>query len=82
MMLVIILTSLFIYRDHYSGIHGISFFTLIMLPYGVYTARKRNIKAHKMTMVSMYFGALVIAGLFTLAPNRLMGQALWTWLGA
>ena len=52
-----------------------------MLPYGVYMARKRKIKGHKMTMVSMYFGALVIAGIFTLAPNRLLGDAVWSWLG-
>jgi len=81
MMLVIVLTSLFIYRDHYSWIHGLSFFTLIMLPYGVYMARKRDIKGHRMTMFSMYFGALVIAGIFTLSPNRLLGDAVWSWLG-
>jgi uncharacterized membrane protein len=32
-------------------------------------------------MISLYFGALVITGLFTLLPNRLIGQALQAWLG-
>ena len=81
LMLVIVLTSLFIYRGHYSWIHALSFFTLAMLPYGVYLARTRNTKKHGFTMVGLYLGALVIAGVFTLLPNRLMGSALWQWLG-
>ncbi|NBQ28743.1 MAG: DUF2306 domain-containing protein [Rhodobacteraceae bacterium] len=81
LMLTIVVSSLFIYRDHYSWIHGLSFFTLAMLPRGVYLARKHHIKQHQMTMVSMYFGALVIAGIFTLLPSRLMGQAVWRWFG-
>ena len=32
-------------------------------------------------MISMYVGALVVTGLFTLLPGRLIGGAVWGWLG-
>jgi len=44
-------------------------------------ARRRNIKAHRLTMISIFVGALLITGLFTLLPQRLIGQAVWGGLG-
>jgi len=46
----------------------------------VYLAR-RNIAGHRATMQRVYFGACVVAGAFTLLPDRLLGHALWTQLG-
>jgi uncharacterized membrane protein len=34
-----------------------------------------------MNMISLYAGALVITGLFTLLPGRLLGRVVWGWLG-
>ena len=65
----------------FSWIHGLSVFTLFALVFGVADARRRNIKAHRITMISIFVGALLITGLFTLLPQRLIGQALWGVLG-
>lgn len=68
-------TSLFIMElnhGHFSLIHGLSAYTLIALPLGIMAARARNIRAHRSMMMSMFTGALIIAGLFTFIPGRLM----------
>jgi len=65
----------------FSWIHGLSVFTLFALVFGVADARRRNIKAHRTTMISIFVGALLITGLFTLLPQRLIGQALRGVLG-
>jgi uncharacterized membrane protein len=65
----------------FSWIHGLSVYTLFALAFGVMHARRRNIKAHRLTMISIFVGALLITGLFTLLPQRLIGQALWGALG-
>lgn len=56
----------------FSWIHGLSIFTLVMLPVAVFHARRHNVSAHKAAMIGLFFGALVIAGLFTLLPGRIM----------
>jgi uncharacterized membrane protein len=44
---------------------------------GAFVALARgNITAHRMTMQGLYFGACLVAGFFTLLPNRILGQAL------
>ena len=65
----------------FSWIHGLSVYTLFALAFGVMHARRRNIKAHRLTMISIFVGALLITGLFTLLPQRLIGQAVWGALG-
>jgi len=65
----------------FSWIHGLSVYTLFALAFGVMHARRRNIKAHRLTMISIFVGALLITGLFTLLPQRLIGQAVWGGLG-
>ncbi|MFM7532295.1 MAG: DUF2306 domain-containing protein [Rubrivivax sp.] len=65
----------------FSWIHGLSAFTLVSLAIGVAAARAHRVKAHRGNMIGLYVGALVITGLFTLLPGRLLGSALWGWLG-
>jgi uncharacterized membrane protein len=60
----------------FSWIHIISIGTLFFLIRAVYDARNGQIRRHKRTMISLYFGSLVIAGLFTLMPGRLLNQVL------
>lgn len=67
--------------EGFSWIHGLSIFTLVSLVWGVLCARLHRIRNHRYTMISMYFGALIITGLFTLLPDRLLGKALWGALG-
>ena len=56
----------------WSPIHLLSIFTPIMLVLAVWHARRHNVRGHKLTMISIFCGALVIAGLFTLMPGRTM----------
>ncbi len=72
------LSSFGIYREAYSWIHGLSVFTLVMLTTGVWAARVGRTRAHRQIMVGTYAGGLIVTGLFTLVPHRLLGHALWS----
>lgn len=56
----------------YSPIHLLSIMTLAILVLSISAAVKGNIKLHRITMISTYIGALIIAGLFTFLPGRLL----------
>ena len=56
----------------WSPIHLLSIFTLVMLPLGVWMAHRHRVAGHRHIMIGMFSGALVIAGLFTLLPGRIM----------
>jgi uncharacterized membrane protein len=76
LMFVVAISSFFIHElkvwDAWSPIHLLSIFTLVMLPLGVWRAHHHQVQAHRWTMISIFIGALVIAGLFTLVPGRIM----------
>jgi uncharacterized membrane protein len=38
---------------------------------------KSNIPGHRKSMLGLYFGACLGAGMFTLLPGRFLGQFLW-----
>jgi len=56
----------------WSPIHLLAIFTLIMLPLAVLNAHRHQVARHRAAMISIFVGALVIAGLFTLVPGRIM----------
>jgi uncharacterized membrane protein len=56
----------------FSLIHLLSVQVLVTLPIAVHAARRGNIGRHRFNMIGMFVGALVIAGLLTLLPGRLM----------
>jgi len=56
----------------WSPIHLLSIFTLATLPLAVWAAHRHAVARHRAGMISIFVGALVIAGLFTLAPGRIM----------
>jgi uncharacterized membrane protein len=56
----------------WSPIHLLSIFTLVMLPLGVWMAHRHRVVAHRSFMIGIFSGALVVAGLFTLLPGRIM----------
>ncbi len=55
-----------------SLIHLLSIQVLVTLPIALMAARRGNIRRHRFSMVGMFVGALVVAGLFTLLPGRIM----------
>jgi uncharacterized membrane protein len=76
LMLVISASSFLIHGIRmwgpWSPIHILSVFTPIMLVLAVLAARGHRVRVHKITMISIFAGALVLAGLFTLVPGRIM----------
>ncbi len=77
MMLIVAVSSLFIHIINPAGfslIHVLSVVTLIALPLGVYFARRHRADVHSRIMTRTYVGALVIAGIFTFFPGRLIWQ--------
>ena len=56
----------------WSPIHLLSIFTLITVPLGVWRAHRHQVADHRLIMTLVFSGALVIAGLFTLLPGRIM----------
>ena len=76
LMLAIGVSALFIHEIRlwgpWSPIHLIAIFTLIMLPIGVLRAHRHQVAAHRRTMLGLFIGGLVVAGLFTFVPGRIM----------
>ena len=76
LMLIVCFTSFFIHKlnlwGKYSPIHLLSIWTIIAVVLGVYFARIGNVKRHKFFMDWTYWLALILTGLFTLYPSRVM----------
>ena len=77
LMALVSLLSFGIQRNGFSWIHLLSMFTIVMLVVGIRNARIHNVPLHGKTMKGIYLGALVITGIFTLLPARLIGQAIF-----
>ena len=87
LMIVTALSAIFI-RDFnlpniagYTPIHLLVPVTVLGLVGAFYALAKGNIARHRQAMVSLYIGACVVAGVFTLLPGRLLGKLLWGQLG-
>lgn len=76
LMVIVAVSSFFIHDlrvwDAWSPIHLLSVFTLAMLPLAVMHARRHRVDRHRRAMIAIFVGALVIAGVFTMAPGRIM----------
>jgi len=62
----------------FSFIHGLSAFTVIGLPMGIYAIRKGEVQKHAKSMTGMFLGGMIIAGLFTFLPGRFMWSLFFT----
>ena len=76
LMAVVAVSSAFVHAIRvwgpFSPIHLLSIFTLVMLPVAVWNAHRHHVSGHRNAMLGLFIGALVIAGLFTLSPGRIM----------
>jgi uncharacterized membrane protein len=81
LMLVVAISSLWIHQIRllgpFSPIHFLSIFTLVMLPLSVWKAHSHQVAAHRRIMISLFLGALLIAGLLTLLPGRIMHKVVF-----
>lgn len=69
------ISSFFIHRINPGGlslIHLLSGWTVIGLPMAVWAARRHRVQQHRRAMKGMFVGGLVVAGLLTFLPGRLM----------
>lgn len=56
----------------WSPIHLLSVFTPLAQVYAMWAARHHRIRGHRIAMIAIFCGALVIAAVFTPVPGRLM----------
>jgi uncharacterized membrane protein len=61
----------------WSPIHLLSIFTLVVLPLGMWMAHRHRVADHRRIMIQIFTGALVVAGLFTLLPGRIMHSVVF-----
>ncbi len=80
-MLVVTLSSFLISARPvvwgYGYIHILSILTIVMILAGVVAARRSRGVTHGRIMTNVYVFALVVTGLFTLLPGRLMYQVVF-----
>lgn len=81
LMLVVSFSSFFIHEIKlwgvYSPIHLLSLWTIVSVGLGIYFVRVGNIKRHQQVMIALYVFALILTGLFTLLPGRVMNQVIF-----
>jgi uncharacterized membrane protein len=61
----------------FSFIHLLSGWVIIALPMALFAVRRGNIRMHARFMTGLFVGGLVIAGLLTFIPGRLMWRAFF-----
>jgi uncharacterized membrane protein len=78
LMIVAALTSFGLHGllGHLGPIHLLSLLTLVAVPRAVWAARTGRIAAHRRTMLIVY-ASMVVAGLFTFVPGRMLGDWLF-----
>jgi len=81
LMVVVSLSSFFIHTlkvwGVWSPIHILSVTTLAALVYAVAAIRRRDVATHARAMKITYLGALVVAGIFTFMPGRIMNEVFF-----
>ena len=81
LMTLIALSSLFIHTIRlwgpFSPIHLLSVFVLLNLPYRGWLAYHGQMRGHGKHMTYNFIFALIVAGIFTFAPGRIMHAVLF-----
>ncbi|WP_084399496.1 DUF2306 domain-containing protein [Henriciella aquimarina] len=61
-----------LFQTSLGPIHALSAWTMLGLPMGIAAIKRRDVARHRKDMTNMFVGGMVIAGLFSLLPGRLM----------
>ena len=81
LMLVVAVSSFWIHTIRLAGpfspIHLLSILTLVVLPIAVWRAHTHRVADHRRMMIMLFAGALLIAGVFTLLPGRIMHHVIF-----
>lgn len=74
LMVFVALSSFWIKTSgHWSWIHLLSIGTLVGIVAAIVAIMRKQVRWHRRAMTNLYMG-LVIAGMFTLMPSRLLGE--------
>ncbi|KKB10854.1 hypothetical protein VE25_15840 [Devosia geojensis] len=80
LMTVLAITAFFIYEIRllgpFSPLHLLAILTLYTLLRGVWFIRHGEVGKHKAAMRTLFFAALIGAGIFTLLPGRVLNETL------
>jgi uncharacterized membrane protein len=63
--------------NHFGWIHLFSLLTMYSVPTAYIAIRSGDVKRHRRSMITLYFGAIIIAGGFTLVPGRYLHDVLF-----
>jgi uncharacterized membrane protein len=81
LMMAVAVSSFWIHQIRllgpWSPIHLLSILVLVTVPLGIWRAHRHDVAGHRLTMIMIFSGALVVAGLFTLLPGRIMHAVLF-----
>jgi uncharacterized membrane protein len=81
LMLIVCISAFFIHQirmwGQWSPIHLLAVFTLVMLPLAVLAAHRHDVQQHRRAMLGLFAGALLIAGIFTFYPGRIMYEVVF-----
>ncbi|HWB44743.1 MAG TPA: DUF2306 domain-containing protein [Hyphomicrobiaceae bacterium] len=76
LMVIVSVSAFFVHElrlwGPWSPIHLLAIVTLATLPIAVWRAHMHDVPQHRRIMLSLFFGALVVAGIFTFVPGRIM----------
>jgi uncharacterized membrane protein len=82
LMVVTAISSFFIHALNvwhgFSPIHLLSAMTISGCIYAYRMARRGNIRAHRLAVIQIYVGGILIAGGFTLMPHRIMNKVVFS----
>lgn len=85
LMTVLALTAFFIYEIRlvgpFSPLHLLAIVTLYTLVRGVWFIRHGEVARHKAAMRTLFFAALIGAGIFTMLPGRILNDVLTSGAG-
>jgi uncharacterized membrane protein len=65
----------------FGPIHLLVLVTYSMLVLAFWFLARGKVRGHRLTMTGLYIGACLVAGAFTLMPDRAVGQFVWGGLG-
>jgi uncharacterized membrane protein len=86
LMVMAALSSFFIHTINLflglSPIHLLSVYVLYGSWSAIRAARMHNIRQHKLSIIGMYVGGIVVAGAFTMLPGRIMNAMVLTYPSA
>lgn len=74
-MAIAAVTSVWMIKDFGDGVsplHAFTVITTVSLFFGLLNIRRGNVRGHAGFMVGLFFGGLLIAGLFAFIPGRTM----------